>query len=94
MPEVYVVRQFFEDCNDASYTGVYSDFYKAVSAAVADAKENWDEPEYTFNVHLPISRRARWGEVEEEETELWCEIFHDGKPYGIYYTITKMELDK
>ncbi len=85
MPEVYVVRQFFEDCNDASYTGVYSDFFRAVLAAVADSKESWSEPGYTFCVHEPR---------DEGETELWCEIYCEGSPLGIYYTITKMELDE
>jgi hypothetical protein len=85
MPEVYVVRQFFEGCSDASYTGVYSDFFKAILAAGADAKESWGDPGYTFNAHKPRG---------EGETELWCEIFFEGRPNGIYYTITKMELDK
>ena len=85
MAKVYVVRQFFEGCNDASYTGAYSGFFKALAAAIADSKESWGEPGYKFSITFPL---------REEETELWCEILHNGKPHGIYYTITKMELDK
>ncbi len=86
MKEVYVVRQFFEDCNDASYIGAYSDFFRALQAGIADAKQSdWDNPGYTFCAHEPRN---------EDDTELWCEIYFEGRPYGIYYTITKMELDK
>jgi hypothetical protein len=83
--EVYVVRQFFNDCNDTSYSGAHSDFFKAITAAIADAKAGWGTSGYTLTFHEPI---------DEGSNELWCEVYYEGRPYGIYYTITKMEIDK
>ena len=86
MNEVYVVRQFFGDCNDNDYVGVYTDFWKALAAAIANQKENWgDRPQYGFGVRKP-SAFASGG-------MLWCEVLWDGKPQGIYYTINRMELE-
>jgi len=87
MIEVFVVRQFYEDCNDNSYIGAYSDFWKAVAGAKADQEENYgDEPEYGFKILEPLSMGGLTG------TQVWCEVTWEGKGHGIYYTVDRMEL--
>jgi len=88
MKEVFVVRQFFQDCNDNSYTGVYSDFWKAVAGAKADQEENWgDDPGYGLEA-VPLTFPS-----EIEGTQVWLEVTWEGKPHGIYYTIDRLEID-
>lgn len=90
--EVFVVRQFFEDCNDNSYTGVYTDFWKAVAGAKADQEENWgDEPEYGLEANP--SDLCRCLPPEIDCTQVWFEVTWKGKGHGIYYTIDRLELE-
>lgn len=98
--EVFVVRHFFEDCNDNSYVGAYSDFWKALDASVADAQENSHDympghpnnpgrvfgQGYALGVHEP-------GPYAEEDRQIWCEVMYQGRPSGSYYTIDRMELE-
>ena len=83
--KVFVVRQFFEDNHDTSYTGVYSDFWKAVAGAKAEQEENWDDCGLEACPTFP-------GEIEENP-EIWLEVTFEGKPQGIYFTIDRLEID-
>lgn len=85
MKEVYVVRQFFEDNHDTEYTGVYSNFWKALAAAKADQEKNWSEDTgHSLKVHKP----NKFSPIDT----LWCEVMDQTYPQGIYYTINRMEL--
>jgi hypothetical protein len=81
--EVFVVRHFYEDCNDMSYIGVYDDFWKALAASIADSKDNHGTPGHSFAVSEPSPH---------SDSELWCEVLFNGRALGIYYTINRMEL--
>jgi hypothetical protein len=85
--DIYIVRQFFEGDNDDGYVGAFTDFWKALNAAVEHQKKNWDEEEYGFMVHDSTPYVPNF-----EVTQLWCEVTYEGDPHGIYYTIDKMEL--
>ena len=82
-PNVYVVRQFYADCNDNSYIGVYDDFWKALAASIADCKQNHGEPGHSFAVNKPSPH---------DDSMLWCEVLFNGRLQGIYYTINRLEL--
>lgn len=81
----FVVRRFFEDAPETDYLGVYADFFKAVSACARSVRYEYDNaPEYALGIH-PVTSAT--------DSEVWTEIFYNGKPYGTYYTITKMEIE-
>ena len=62
--------------------GAYDDFFKALAAVIEAFKEDHDTADYATGVHEP-----------HEDNEVWCEIMHKGRPYGIYCTITRMGLE-
>ena len=83
MKHVFVVRHFYEDCNDTSYIGAYDDFFKAVANVTSDVHNDYNgDPKYTAHMH----------DIEEGDTEAWVEVMYEGQRHGTYYTITKMEL--
>ena len=81
--ELFVVRQFFEDCNDNQTLGVYSTFGKAMEECTTNTEvNNWGGHNYSFRVLDP------W-----EPNELWCEVQYKNTVHA-YYSIEKLELDK
>ncbi len=92
--KVYIVRQFFETCGDTSYLGVYRSFWGALKASKEDFERDYnEEPGYNFRAHHTDALAAGLADVCRT-TELWCEVYDGKHPYGIYYTITEMELQE
>ncbi len=55
--EVFVVRQFFGDCNDTSYIGAYTDFWKAAKASIDTIQEEGSDE---WIVHKDMDESTVW----------------------------------
>lgn len=81
--EVFVVRHFYEDCNETSYIGAFGNFWKALAASTTHCKKDHSEPGHSFAVNEPSTHG---------ESFLWCEVLFNGRALGIYYVISRMEI--
>jgi len=66
--QVFVVREFFEDCNDTCYVGAFTDFWKAAKASVD-----------CINEHNP--KNKGWTVHEMEDDSVWLD--DEGTYYSI-----------
>jgi hypothetical protein len=62
--EVYVVRHFFESCNDTNYTGVFDDFFKAAAAILKEATDDYSD--YSVKFGSPYGSDEVWVTLEDE----------------------------
>jgi len=60
--DIFVVRMFWEGCNDTDYLGAYSDFWKAAEASLANAREEVPD-ETKLTVHKMPGDQSLWLEI-------------------------------